>query len=56
MSDLFHPDVPTAFIRAVWAVMDRCRQHTFQILTKRPDYGFSAWQGALTKYGLPRTG
>jgi protein gp37 len=37
MSDLFHPDVPAAFIQKVWAVMSRTRRHTYQILTKRPD-------------------
>lgn len=36
MSDLFHPDVPTAFIQKVWDVMLDCPQHHFQILTKRP--------------------
>lgn len=37
MSDLFHYKVPFSFIYQVFAVMDVCRQHTFQILTKRPD-------------------
>jgi protein gp37 len=37
MSDLFHPDVPVEFIERVWAVMRAAPQHTFQILTKRPD-------------------
>jgi protein gp37 len=36
MSDLFHEDMPLHFIRAVFAVMNRCPQHTFQVLTKRP--------------------
>lgn len=36
MSDLFHKDVPDEFIARVWDVMVRCPQHTFQILTKRP--------------------
>jgi protein gp37 len=36
MSDLFHEDVPLGFIQAVFNVMKRCPQHTFQILTKRP--------------------
>jgi len=35
MSDLFHEDVPVEFIQQVFAVMNRCPQHTFQILTKR---------------------
>lgn len=37
MSDLFHRDVPDAFIENVFDVMKRCPQHTFQILTKRPE-------------------
>jgi len=35
MSDLFHQDVPLAFIRRVFATMRECPQHNFQILTKR---------------------
>ena len=35
MGDLFHPDVPTSFIRAVFSVIATERQHTFQLLTKR---------------------
>lgn len=35
MSDLFHEDVPTAYIERVFAVMRECSQHTFQVLTKR---------------------
>lgn len=37
MSDLFHEDVPLDFIREVFDVMLRCPQHTFQVLTKRPE-------------------
>lgn len=36
MSDLFHPDVPEPFIRAVFAIMAQAKRHTFQVLTKRP--------------------
>ena len=36
MSDLFHDDVPDAFIARVWSVMAEASRHTFQILTKRP--------------------
>ena len=35
MSDLFHPTVPLSFIQKVFATMNECPQHTFQILTKR---------------------
>ena len=37
MSDLFHEDVPEAFIVRVFDVMRRARQHQFQILTKRAE-------------------
>jgi len=37
MSDLFHRDVPLGFIRDVFRVMNECPQHTFQVLTKRPE-------------------
>ena len=37
MSDLFHPDVPAAFIQKVWHAMQNTPRHTYQILTKRPD-------------------
>lgn len=35
MSDLFHPDVPVAFIHRVFQVMAETPQHTYQVLTKR---------------------
>ena len=36
-SDLFHEAVPDEWIDKVFAVMALCPQHTFQILTKRPE-------------------
>lgn len=36
MSDLFHEDVPDAFIDEVFEIVARCPRHTFQVLTKRP--------------------
>lgn len=36
MSDLFHPEVPDDFIDGVFDTMARASQHTFQVLTKRP--------------------
>jgi len=35
MSDLFHDDVPTSFIKEVFDVMNRAHWHRFQVLTKR---------------------
>jgi protein gp37 len=37
MSDIFHKDVPFEFVDRVFAVMALCPQHTFQVLTKRPE-------------------
>jgi protein gp37 len=37
MSDLFHARVPTEFIARVWVTMARTPQHTYQVLTKRPE-------------------
>lgn len=37
MSDLFHQDVPQAFINDVMTVMQNAPQHTYLILTKRYD-------------------
>ncbi|MFG3585041.1 phage Gp37/Gp68 family protein [Streptomyces sp. NPDC047990] len=37
MSDLFHARVPREFLAQVFAVMAATPQHTYQILTKRPD-------------------
>jgi protein gp37 len=36
MSDLFHPDIPLDLLAQVWDVMVRTPQHTYQVLTKRP--------------------
>ncbi len=36
MSDLFHEDIPAAFIADCFNVMAKASQHTFQVLTKRP--------------------
>jgi protein gp37 len=35
MSDLFHHDVPLAYLQRVFSVMERTPRHTYQILTKR---------------------
>ena len=37
MSDLFHEAVPADYIAKVFAVMQEASQHTFQVLTKRPE-------------------
>jgi protein gp37 len=55
MSDLFHKDVPLEYVQRVFDVMNRCPQHTFQVLTKRPEiaraysssleWGKNIWMG-----------
>lgn len=37
MSDLFHEQVPFEYIEAVFETMASAPQHTFQVLTKRPE-------------------
>jgi protein gp37 len=37
MSDLFHDEVPDDYIARAFAVMADAPQHTFQVLTKRPE-------------------
>jgi protein gp37 len=37
MSDLFHENVPDAFVTKVFRVMKEASHHTYQVLTKRPE-------------------
>ncbi len=37
MSDMFHRDIPVEFIQRCFETMRTAKQHTFQILTKRPE-------------------
>jgi protein gp37 len=37
LSDLFHEVLPETFVASVFAVMAMAQEHTFQVLTKRPD-------------------
>ena len=62
MSDLFHEDIPLEFIQRVFEVMNACTQHTFQVLTKRPDvvvrfspmlrWAPNIWMGTSVENGL----
>lgn len=47
MSDLFHPAVPFEFIKRAFQVMTQAEQHTFMVLTKRPErmMEFFKWDG-----------
>jgi protein gp37 len=44
MSDMFHPLIPDDYLRQMWDVMLDLPQHTFQVLTKRPERA-AQWQG-----------
>lgn len=44
MSDLFHELIPDDFISEVFRVMEDLPQHTFQVLTKRPERA-AIWPG-----------
>jgi protein gp37 len=37
MSDLFHEDIPDSFVKRCFETMKSAYQHTFQVLTKRPE-------------------
>lgn len=69
MSDLFHENIPFAFLDQVFDVIRKTPQHTYQILTKRAKrmaryfanknrtVPTNAWLGVSVenkKYGLPR--
>ena len=55
MADTFHKDVTEEFVKKIFAVMNGCPRHTFQLLTKRTDrmvqlcsqltYTDNIWQG-----------
>lgn len=56
LGDLFHEQVPFEFIAAVYGVMAACPQHTFLVLTKRPErmLEFHRWIDEQSPKGLPR--
>jgi protein gp37 len=48
MSDLFHEDVSESWIYEIFRVMERCPQHTFMVLTKRPERMRQMARGVVT--------
>ena len=67
MSDLFHEQIPQAFVERVFDVISRTPHHRYQVLTKRPKRMASffkgrhvptnAWLGVSVenrKHGVPR--
>jgi protein gp37 len=54
MSDLFHVDIPEAFVRSVFEVMLRVDRHVYQVLTKRPARMLRFWKrNSDLFHGLP---
>jgi protein gp37 len=53
MGDLFHPKVPFEFINKIALTMSRCSQHTFQILTKRPEIALEHTKNWQKESGYP---
>jgi hypothetical protein len=52
MADVLHAKVPVDFLAQVWAVMALTPQHTYQVLTKRPErYGTSSTTPAAAAAG-----
>ncbi len=47
MSDLFHERIPDEYIARIFEVMNALPQHTFQVLTKRPQRA-ATWPGPWT--------
>ena len=50
MSDLFHKDVPRAFIDRVFDTMERADWHMFQVLTKRSSLVMPLSEGPLRRW------
>jgi protein gp37 len=61
MSDLFHERIPESYVRDVFETMARAPQHTYQVLTKRPERALKLFQldalrgrtGAASEWPLP---
>lgn len=49
MGDLFHEDVPDEFLRRTLNTMALAEQHTFQVLTKRPERIRRFFEDAITQ-------
>ncbi len=52
MSDLFHEDVQDDFIAAVFCIMAAAPQHSFQVLTKRPERMLK-WVNSVSEHDDP---
>lgn len=56
MSDLFHEALDDEAISAVFAIMSRAPQHTFQILTKRPKRMLDWFSRSMVQDGVDESG
>lgn len=54
MSDLFHKDVKKEWIDRIFHVMVRSPQHTYLLLTKRPERMRDYWMGEIPIHGAPK--
>ena len=52
MSDLFHKDIPSDYIREVCNVMLTANWHTYQVLTKRPERMAEMLRGELSSASM----
>jgi protein gp37 len=52
MSDLFHVDVPDAFVLQVFDAMLKVDRHIYQVLTKRPSRAVRFWERFASPLGL----
>lgn len=52
MSDLFHEDVPYSFMRKCFTTMYRANEHTYQILTKRPQRMLDFMKVESARFGI----
>ncbi|MEW6044989.1 MAG: DUF5131 family protein [Bacillota bacterium] len=55
MTDLFHEEVPDDFLDHIFAVMALCPQHTFLLLTKRPERMRSYLANASRPFAVQKT-
>lgn len=52
MSDMFHENVTDRWLSEIWFTMALCKQHTFQILTKRADVMAQKMPALIDHYGI----
>lgn len=55
MGDIFHPDIELLMLALIFDIIKRCPQHTFMILTKRPEIALEHYHNTMLKpfFGMP---